>query len=365
MKKTILYLMHVDWNWIKQRPHFMAEHLNEYFDVRVIHKAARSKKTLASHTSDLQHVSPLPNIPLQRFKLVRRINTFLRKMAVRRSISRSAPDFIWITHPDMLELLPAKTESKIIYDCMDDALGFADASGIRAKHLLEQERILIRRASRVFVSSNHLAEVIDQRESCADKSVLIRNAYDGRVVRLDPQERVEMPAQVFVAGYFGTISEWFEFASLLFCLERIPNLRVQLVGPIHKVTPPAHERIDYVGPVDHAELENYVRHWHCLIMPFLVTDLISSVDPVKLYEYINFSKPILSVWYKELERFAPFASFYTDEMEMLERITEIMHNPTPKYTDGIRMQFLQENTWAQRAHIVQQELHRLSTERQV
>ena len=30
--------MHIDWNWIKQRPHFLAEGLNEYCDITVLYQ---------------------------------------------------------------------------------------------------------------------------------------------------------------------------------------------------------------------------------------------------------------------------------------------------------------------------------------
>jgi len=35
MKSKILYLMHVDWEWIKQRPQFIAEGLSKFYDVHV------------------------------------------------------------------------------------------------------------------------------------------------------------------------------------------------------------------------------------------------------------------------------------------------------------------------------------------
>lgn len=37
-KSKILYIMHVPWGWIKQRPHFFAEYLNKDFDVDVVYK---------------------------------------------------------------------------------------------------------------------------------------------------------------------------------------------------------------------------------------------------------------------------------------------------------------------------------------
>ena len=37
MKKKMLYIMHIDWNWIKQRPQFLVEELSQYYDVTVVY----------------------------------------------------------------------------------------------------------------------------------------------------------------------------------------------------------------------------------------------------------------------------------------------------------------------------------------
>ena len=34
--KKMLYCMHIGWNWIKQRPHFIAEELANEYDLTVI-----------------------------------------------------------------------------------------------------------------------------------------------------------------------------------------------------------------------------------------------------------------------------------------------------------------------------------------
>ncbi len=45
-------------------------------------------------------------------------------------------------------------------------------------------------------------------------------------------------------------------------------------------------------------------------MPFKLNDIVEAVDPVKLYEYINFNKDILTISYKEIERFSKFTYSY-------------------------------------------------------
>jgi hypothetical protein len=53
----------------------------------------------------------------------------------------------------------------------------------------------------------------------------------------------------------------------------------------------------------------HVKEFDCLIIPFNVDDKIKAADPGKIYGYINYNKPIISVYYKELDYFLNFYIF--------------------------------------------------------
>jgi hypothetical protein len=92
-------------------------------------------------------------------------------------------------------------------------------------------------------------------------------------------------------------------------------------------------------------------------MPFQVTPLIESVDPVKLYEYINFGKPILSVYYDEIARFAPFVHFYRSHDEALDIISQLAAAKIGrKYSEIEREAFLSANSWMERVSIASKSL---------
>ena len=77
----ILYVMHVDWDWIKQRPHFLAEQLSLHFDVRVIYAFARNRSLLVKRQGENVRTLPMIRLPFrQRFWLSRTINLILQKI---------------------------------------------------------------------------------------------------------------------------------------------------------------------------------------------------------------------------------------------------------------------------------------------
>ena len=50
--------------------------------------------------------------------------------------------------------------------------------------------------------------------------------------------------------------------------------------------------------MNHKSLIKYAKNADFFIMPFKLNNLTIGVDPVKLYEYIAYSVPIISVYYE-------------------------------------------------------------------
>jgi len=241
-------------------------------------------------------------------------------------------------------------EANIVYDCMDDGQAFSQEAKPLAS-LAVQERELIEKAAIVFVSSERLRRVLEARYGQAHKYHLLRNAFDGKVLPWSEEKRQR--ALVYRLGYCGTIAEWFDWDLLIKLVESRTDLEVHLVGPLCAgSTMKTHSRIVWHGPAQHCDLPEIMSQFDCLIMPFQVTPLIESVDPVKLYEYINFGKPIVSVYYDEIARFAPFVHFYRSHDQALEIVSQLVAGEIGrKYSEVERSDFLGKNSWLERASV--------------
>ena len=113
-----------------------------------------------------------------------------------------------------------------------------------------------------------------------------------------------------------------------------------------------HDRIKCIGPVAHDDLYENVKDVDALIMPFVLNDLIMSVDPVKLYEYINFRKNIICVEYPEVKRFSEFVYFYKDYESYANAIKEAIVSDKIKFSIEKQNEFLELNTWKVRAKTI-------------
>lgn len=345
--------MHVDWDWAKQRPHFLAEHLSIHHDVIVFYPFALARGNLVKN--DSTKVNLLPFFPIAstgRFPPIRRIINLAAKIMIKIVINWHRVELVWISSPELFSLLPKTSRFKLIYDCMDDILAFP-GNASRARHLRAQEAALVSASDLVFCSSDNLRQKLEKRTCLVNKFITINNACQPSAFPIFDFEspRRSQTEKTRVIGYIGTISSWLDFDSLLRIVDKYECIEIHLLGPIESRGADVirHKRIRYYGPLRHSELSAYARLFDALILPFKVTELITSVDPVKLYEYILFNKPILSIRYQEIERFSEFVDFYTDQQELIQTLQRyICNNFSKKYSEPQRIRFLHANTWAQR-----------------
>lgn len=349
--KSMFYFMNVDIAWIKQRPHYIAENLANNYDVTIYYPYFFNRKVLSrrsiSNTIKTKRIYRVPNAIHS--KIFRSVIEWINGIIIKTEIKIKKPDILFLCSPDSEKFIPLKYNGQIVYDCMDDLVALANTSENRERvHLLEGK--LVKRADTIFVSSNELINVLNNRYGLCEKNkmYLCKNAFNGKVS--NNTSAIKTHEGIFRIGYFGTISSWFDFDILKQSLEINRNIEYILAGPIVEgVKIPKNKRLTYVGILEHDELESFVQDLDCFIMPFVVNDIIKSVDPVKFYEYINFNKNIISVYYDEIKRFDNFVYFYDDEKTFNKVLENVVHGKV-KYNEKERVEFLNNNSWISRCN---------------
>ena len=276
----ILYLIHICWEWIFQRPQILELLLEKDYKVTVVNKKFVLRPSISKNNKmpfDLKLAYQLPKA--DSFKFFKRINEFLYAKSIKNCTEYDA---IWVCHPLLFKAIPKSYKGKIIYDCMDNHVAMARDD--ERNMICELEQQLIERADLIFVSSQKLKEVIPNMED----AVLVRNGYiASKLQDIKTAEHKES----YKIGYFGTIASWFDFDLLEKSLKVNRNIEYHLLGPLDKdIDASKHGDLVFEGVVEHAKLFDYVKNYDALFMPFQVNDIILSVDPVKLYEYIAFGK---------------------------------------------------------------------------
>ncbi len=350
----LLYLAHIDWHWIFQRPQIIELLLEEDFDCTVVNRSFIGRKQSKANNklpSKLINVYQLPRE--NKYPFIKKINKMLINYAIK---DWNAYDIIWICYPLLYDLIPNLYKGRIIYDCMDSYVTMAKES--MKQEVFESEQNLIKRADLVFSSSLNLIHNVKNLEK---KAILVRNGF---ISQKNQKLSTAQIKEEYNLGYFGTISEWFDFNLLNESINQFNNIKYHLYGPIENkvenIISNLNGRIIFEGVINHSDLYNKIKDYDALIMPFQLNETVLAVDPVKLYEYICFGKCIISIYYPEIERFRPFVYFYNNVDEYIELIRELCEKGfPPKYTKQQQEEFLKENTWEKRYEVIKEKLNEL------
>ncbi len=346
----ILYLMHVDWNWIKQRPHFIAEYLQESgCEVDVYCLKSYTKHNLVNNTSKVGSIHSIPRLPFNRFSLINKINKIIYSFFLKKILRSSHYDYVYITHPDMYcEVI----KNKILYDCMDDCAEFP-MSAHKKNAVLDMESKLLHKSSIVLFSADHLSEVVRNRSRITPLTFkTVNNAINLVKTKCKVSKRQNMKLDNnLILTYIGTISEWFDFNLLKNVQSKYNDKHIifNIYGPSVKTF--NYDFLNFKGLVKHEKIFEVMAESDVLIMPFIVNDLIKSVNPVKLYEYIYSCKPVISVRYSETEKFRDYVYLYesSDVDSFVNQLTLIKENNyLSKANKQDSCKFVENNTWKHR-----------------
>ena len=343
----ILYLLHTDWYWIKQRTQFLVENLClQGVDIDVYYKYSPKSK---GKTPNGVYIESLKTVPLlmlpfgfRRFAFAR----FLDRVLVRASINlvalNSRYDAIIVTHPLLFGYVE-NLDAPIVYDLHDDNAEFYKDGWL--KQLIQAENLRALNSAKITIySSNFLSKKFPSR----NRSLVVRNAHGiplPRVRRiLDHKGPPSSTKRIF---YFGTISEWFDFDLLLATLDSFDSVEFHIIGPSDRHLP-NHPRLVYYGALSHEDMIEKCMVADAFMMPFVVNPLIEGVDPVKLYEYMAFPVPILCCYYEEIQRFSEFVMFYYNYDSFHDCVRRLVDQSIFIDTER-RYQFLESNSWSSRA----------------
>ena len=237
---------------------------------------------------------------------------------------------------------------------MDDLPEFEPTIERREK-LEAAEFSVYAEADIVIASSEYLKGKLIQRYG--ERSVYVVNNAIKRISNdeispLSPEVKDRMPDGRFIITYIGTIERWIDMKLVLEILHRNPEVDFCFFGPL-RVELPQHERIHYCGMVPHEMVFSVMDHSDALIMPFVLNELILSVNPVKLYEYIYSGKPCLAPRYGESESFGEYAYLYDSSDECFSIIKELVNGMAAKHTVEESRAFAMHNTWKERVEQIE------------
>ncbi len=329
--------MSVDWEWTFQRPQILAEMLSDDYDITVMFPRSITTRKFKVPKHERIKFSVLWTVPFQEKN---KFIFFVSKLVNRNKINHISHkyDCVYVGYPLYGRYIPDSYEGRLIYDCMDNSeVLYPD---LKSKSVIVNQEIkLVKKCDVLIASSEYLRKKMDAVAGFS-KSVLVRNGT--RINFYAPVKKAEKKSEYSI-GYVGTLSHWLDVELLQESLTWGYDITYHFIG---KNETESIKGAVYHGIINHDLLPEKVSGFDCLMMPFVINDIVLAVDPVKMYEYIAFGKCIVSVYYPELEQFRDYVYFYTSQdeyKELLEFLTK--EGFPPKYDAVQQKKMLDDSSW--------------------
>ena len=248
----------------------------------------------------------------------------------------------------LAERLKRRFGWKVVYDCMDDHHGF-DSNHPRMLAL--EERLFqicdlaLATSLPLYRKCARLAKRVLQLPNAADLNHFSQPMEDWPV----PPEIVSLAGPVI--GYMGAISAWFDFDLLRHAPQQPPEWNFVLIGSTWDAE--RHHDLErkpnvfFLGEKPYDELPAYLAQMDAACIPFKITPITRSTDPVKLYEYLAAGLPVVASPLPELERFKDWVQVAGTPEEFTRALETALERESPGLAQE-RKKAVRVHTWARR-----------------
>jgi GT2 family glycosyltransferase/glycosyltransferase involved in cell wall biosynthesis len=235
----------------------------------------------------------------------------------------------------------------VVYDCMDYHAGFSTNTG----RMLEEEDALLRDCDLLLTTSARLAGIM-QEKAPGKRHALIRNAAEVHHFAAVPDQLALQRDERPVIGYFGAISEWFDMPLVIAAARAHPDWRFVLVGSTFGCDVAQAKRlpnIEFIGEVPYADLPGWVHSFDVCTIPFLINELTSCTNPVKVYEYLSAGKAVVATRMPELEAIADQVYLADGAAQFVAQLENALADAKDGGRAAARSAWASEHTWQARA----------------
>lgn len=239
------------------------------------------------------------------------------------------------------ELAGTKTLPVNITDKYDYVMSCDDVYVVVTADLLAQDVISKRGTRRLARSSNGVDYAFFQ-------------TYDASF-RFEPEFQQILDRGKPIVCYYGALAKWFDYdlvkkiaatgkySVVLFGIKYDESFDENLTG--------MEEDLHFLGPRDYQVLKYYARAADVLMIPFQISDITRSTNPVKVFEYMALHKPIVTTDMNECRKYSSVL-IGTDHDSFLQKLDEAMTmRDDPEYLALLDAQ-ARENDWSHKAQAI-------------
>lgn len=164
--------------------------------------------------------------------------------------------------------------------------------------------------------------------------------------------------------YSGAIwPEWFDWDIMSFLIKNRPEYDFLMIGAYNPSSDEddgrnvkgivkelkGYSNVSFLGQISHMELIPYLKNSNVAIIPFVVNDVTEACSPLKCFEYLGASMPVVTTALPEIEEYPLVYTAYSKE-QFLEYIDSLISIPVTKEQYNDMATFIENNTWRTRSN---------------
>lgn len=229
------------------------------------------------------------------------------------------------------ELVLALQPKRLVFDILDDNLGFPGISPEKLAELKKMFLEIARRSERITAVSQYL---VDQTHEWTGKDVeYLPNGVDVDRFRSkpahEPADMADIPHPR--ATFMGALTSWIDLRLIEKSARALPGIQHVIVGPVFESADmqsldnlKQKDNVHILGAKPFQDVPAYMHASDVLLLPRTYDPYSLACDPLKLYEYLATGQPVVSTGHPSAERFADVVYIGKDDESFIEGIRQAL-----------------------------------------
>jgi glycosyltransferase involved in cell wall biosynthesis len=270
---------------------------------------------------------------------------------------------LWTFLPNVADYVGTLGESLVVYYVVDEWSMF---SYIDTEKTVAAERELLARADVVFAVCHALA---DNKRAQNPETHLSTHGVDHALFAkaLDPATAVPADLAALprpVIGFYGTLQDWVDLDLIAFLAERHPEWSIALIGQALSDTSKVarFSNVHLLGRKPHAELPSYCKGFDVGIIPYVISERMKYVNPIKLREYLSAGLPVVSTAVPEVAYYSHHCTVADAYPAFEQGVIAALAGDSPERRRA-RSQAMIGETWAAKVDAVRATVARVAASR--
>lgn len=339
------------WRDLWQRPHHLASrfaaagHRVRWVEPRylrwLVESNARFLRARRETPLPRLDVRPVTLLNGERLAWIRRRNRNRLRDALAAPLEGNGggPTVLWLYNPHESHLAESVPHDLLIYDIMDEYLGFPWSP----PEIGEEEALLLRKADWIFAGTQALYDAKRAKAEGRIECVLsgVDTAHFARArtpggfwEAADTHPDIARVCEQYdrLIGYAGMIDLRIDQELIALAAEKHPEWGFICIGEARTEVSLLEEtpNVHLLGPLPYEELPAYYASWDVGLVPFRENRLTVHTNPTKILEYAAAGLPIVAPALPEMERFYGDGAFlYRTDEEFLGHLETILAGDGP------------------------------------